>query len=177
MPLLVSIRAPAWGETLGWLRSTDPNQFQFALPRGERRAIKAQQAEIEVSIRAPAWGATAATLLLVRSTAFQFALPRGERHCLLVRLLLDADVSIRAPAWGATQMPWRSVYLEKFQFALPRGERRRCRQSSFCPASFNSRSRVGSDPALSLSSAQIQCFNSRSRVGSDAFCRVLYLAR
>ena len=57
--------------------TTSPPLFQFALPRGERRAgCHGRGTVLQVSIRAPAWGATFVVCVLVE---FQFALPRGER--------------------------------------------------------------------------------------------------
>ena len=55
----VSIRAPAWGATHIRVIAEITEQFQFALPRGER-LLKAARAITykDVSIRAPAWGAT-----------------------------------------------------------------------------------------------------------------------
>ena len=54
-----------------------------------------------------------------------------------------------------------------FQFALPRGERRHRAPRQWQPASFNSRSRVGSDRRRPRCRRCMGSFNSRSRVGSD----------
>ena len=54
----VSIRAPAWGATLGYLRSSHGAKFQFALPHGERQPDGVWQC---------------------LNHLFQFALPHGER--------------------------------------------------------------------------------------------------
>ena len=67
--------------------------------------------------------------------------------------VLDSEeltVSIRAPAWGATVDAWdERIAAAEFQFALPRGERPSANTSTICAARFNSRSRVGSDIAIS----------------------------
>ena len=165
--------------------------FQFTLPRGERQlAIPEGVTKIGVSIHAPAWGATHRPrptqgvqmfqFTLPRGErplpfqvagvelAFQFTLPRGERPHGLQRLQGGRGVSIHAPAWGATAP-----------------------SSPLTPpsSSFNSRSRVGSDPVKLTPPAHDpvsihapawgatrkpkdvtfprRCFNSRSRVGSD----------
>ena len=141
----VSIRAPAWGATGDKTRTAGAMQFQFALPRGERRTTAVRTGQLAgfnsrsrvgsdargrvscramtVSIRAPAWGATLVSRSSSSVCRFQFALPRGER---------PSSVFTFSPK-------------PRFQFALPRGERRAGVRGHFEPRSFNSRSRVGSD--------------------------------
>ena len=58
----------------------EQRQFQFTLPRGERRD----------GLR-----------LQVDDAGFQFTLPRGERLVIIVAKI-TVGVSIHAPAWGAT---------------------------------------------------------------------------
>ena len=55
---MVSIRAPARGATKIWGRVVRSYEFQFALPRGERRGV---------------------FRIVDKQSLFQFALPRGER--------------------------------------------------------------------------------------------------
>ena len=80
---------------------------------------------------------------------FQLALPRRERRFVNTRPIINTRVSTRAPAKGATYvnvpLSWRS-------------------------ASFNSRSREGSDYLGNIFfDCPIYGFNSRSREGSDIF--------
>ena len=122
---VISIRAPAWGATIGILLQVLRWQFQSALPRGERRlrctgTVRGANyfnprsrvgSDISrpytynahtISIRAPAWGATLASTVngdVIKK--FQSALPRGERRYYEARMQI----------------------IEKFQSALPRGER------------------------------------------------------
>ena len=65
----------------------------------------------------------------------------------LVDELLDGDavVSIHAPAWGATAQLEALAISLRFQFTLPHGERPDHEGLRLPAASFNSRSRMGSD--------------------------------
>ena len=81
--------------------------------------------------------------------------------------LFAQGVSIRAPARGATNETYRHAESDWFQFALPRGERQQQREGKEKTASFNSRSREGSDPSCPAFLPGMRCFNSRSREGSD----------
>ena len=56
---------------------------------------------------------------------------------------------------------------DSFQFTLPRRERRHWCSPSFNFASFNSRSREGSDEIAPTGRLSWRDFNSRSREGSD----------
>ena len=98
-----------------------------------------------VSIHAPAWGATAVS--------------RGSPR-------LPA-VSIHAPAWGATELKPATTPTRVFQFTLPHGERPCFLATHAGGASFNSRSRMGSDITADTTYPLVRCFNSRSRMGSD----------
>ena len=124
-PLGVSIRAPAWGATRARPRPAQKILFQFALPRGERRRglpVASPINRFNSRSRVGSDVLRAGCLLRVRVSirAPAWGATNGAT------LLFDSrDVSIRAPAWGATIMVVRIEPEEK---------------------SFNSRSRVGSDP-------------------------------
>ncbi len=125
----VSIRAPAWGATLGDGVIGVLREFQFALPHGERpKSTGGRNCALQ----------------------FQFALPHGERrpHDLLV---FDEAA---------------------FQFALPHGERLLSIHVFMRVSSFNSRSRMGSDPSMPTLQRLTGSFNSRSRMGSDTGMRL-----
>ena len=141
----ISIRAPTRGATLLANSETLIEQFQSALPRGERPLPVTNQS---------------------RLTLFQSALPRGERPCItcsgvspvnfnprshegsdrreqefftsrknfiprshegsdegLESSGKDLGISIRAPTRGATRKTHRYKAVVEFQSALPRGER------------------------------------------------------
>ena len=120
----VSIHAPAGGATSGYpICSTIP-RFQSTLPQGERlRQGLAGASAISVSIHAPAGGAT------------------SLRTC--SRILIH--VSIHAPAGGATFGGSGAGGSGLFQSTLPQGERPLTIQQRHWTASFNPRSRRGSD--------------------------------
>ena len=143
--------------------------FQFALPRGERRAPPT---------RPPS------------AASFQFALPRGERPAAMRIWFGGDDVSIRAPARGATLTDLSRSGLGVVSIRAPaRGATMRPGYARGCGCGFNSRSREGSDTqsarfhnaglwfqfALPRGERRrnasifswIACFNSRSREGSD----------
>ena len=86
-----SDRPPAWPR---WRQ----NQFQFALPRGERPV---------------AFFGSKANIM------FQFALPRGERHTRGVVIQPSFKVSIRAPARGATPPPKQRRNYAKVSIRAP----------------------------------------------------------
>ena len=77
---------------------------------------------------------------------FQFTLPHGERRA-----------------------QWKKDYVDfMFQFTLPHGERpRQGGRERASSSRFNSRSRMGSDPASQAEPRFYRGFNSRSRMGSD----------
>ena len=164
----VSIRAPAWGATLAVNTSNKWRSFNSRSRVGSDR-LNAVLAELgEVSIRAPAWGATAQAhhpgygrggfnsrsrvgsdkddpadffvrAVSIRAPAWGATKFDGQP---IIRWL----VSIRAPAWGATRALQFLESPAMFQFALPRGERPAASMIFTASSSFNSRSRVGSDP-------------------------------
>ena len=76
-------------------------------------------------------------------------------------------VSIHAPVLGATSASASAELRSLFQFTLPCRERQISKSPARRRLSFNSRSRVGSDPQRQGLEAEPQSFNSRSRVGSD----------
>ena len=79
---------------------------------------------LRVSIHAPAWGATPYPL---DDTVFEY-------------------VSIHAPAWGATCQSCKAKATKRvFQSTLPHGERLENNNKLTDKASFNPRSRMGSD--------------------------------
>ena len=99
---------------------------------------------------------------------FQFALPRGERRLDYYYPLADDAVSIRAPARGATCKPRPDTRKYCVSIRAP------ARGATFCAAvqspadaSFNSRSREGSDHVAIFTLIKRISFNSRSREGSD----------
>ncbi len=98
--------------------------FQSTLPRGERR-LAGQQA--------------------VGQHQFQSTLPRGERRSLRGSRDTFLWVSIHAPARGATPEKGGDRRHEMFQSTLPRGERHWSVTLILRIASFNPRSRAGSD--------------------------------
>ena len=186
---MVSIRAPAWGATRSRKSPRSSARFQFALPRGERRAV-ASVTPLAVTFQFALPRGERRRLLMRtgRFSGFQFALPRGERPGAAARCETGrsfnsrsrvgsdimgsggarrTSVSIRAPAWGATKVLNKTIASFAFQFALPRGERPLCRAGCRGMAGFNSRSRVGSDAAHRHRRRHRLGFNSRSRVGSD----------
>ena len=170
---VVSIHAPAWGATRSPMPGRrDITKFQFTLPRGERLRPRERRSKIVM---------------------FQFTLPRGERP-LISRLLPlnpcfnsrsrvgsdvtkkiygpSSDVSIHAPAWGATRGALLGTTAGRVSIHAPAwGATRRADSPGRGPASFNSRSRVGSDEGNSRNFVKFGSFNSRSRVGSDALRR------
>ena len=145
----------------------------------------------EVSIHAPTKGATPATPNL-RATRRGFN-PRsheGSDHPLLGSIrsgpcrfnprshegsdVIDGAsgqkimVSIHAPAKGATKKEtYTMARISKFQSTLPRRERHSLKLMPSSLASFNPRSREGSDPGWESQCGLYRCFNPRSREGSD----------
>ena len=98
---------------------------------------------------------------------FQFTLPCRERH--------HSPARIPARSWFQFTLPCRERLASvddvwattEFQFTLPCRERRRGQIGEKVASSFNSRSRVGSDPERGPAPPNRARFNSRSRVGSD----------
>ena len=101
--------------------------FQSTLPRGERHTFDEDE---------------------IIHIKFQSTLPRGERQVTALKFYPVRRVSIHAPAWGATVCAGRDENDIMFQSTLPRGERRSRIAFMNQYASFNPRSRVGSDPSL-----------------------------
>ena len=123
----VSIHAPAWGATV---------ETQAA---GELRWV---------SIHAPAWGATRLAVSTSERVMFQFTLPRGERHGRFKRGSQTGKFQFTLPRGERPRATGPKGSDMKFQFTLPRGERRRhAAPPTAAQGSFNSRSRVGSDPS------------------------------
>ena len=166
--LRVSIHAPAWGATCIRPSATPPTSFQFTLPHGERHVgggcdtiyicfnsrsrmgSDLHQAFCDaadvVSIHAPAWGATCIRPSATPPMSFQFTLPHGERRVARLAPPEGSQVSIHAPAWGAT-CP-QSSPLEQLAVSIHApawGATQGLRPGRVGPASFNSRSRMGSD--------------------------------
>ncbi len=129
MLLHVSIRAPARGATRVHRASSASPEFRSALPRGERPK----------SLRS-----------VMRICAFRSALPRGER---LTQCANRGTPSLFRSALPRGERPVNRQRDETrllFRSALPRGERREAGASGCsCPASFDPRSREGSDPVRS----------------------------
>ena len=120
----VSIHAPAWGATAQFGDEHGFSQFQFTLPRGERRRRRPRRAGVfGVSIHAPAWGATLEREVEGVEVRVSIHAPAwGATQ--QVRASGDlCHVSIHAPAWGATPKLLGQLPKPKFQFTLPRGER------------------------------------------------------
>ena len=103
------------------------------------------------------------------SFLFQFTLPHGERQPSPTNSSPTAKFQFTLPHGErptASPSPTRSA---RFQFTLPHGERPAAgRAAKGVPASFNSRSRMGSDPRGGRRRGCPQSFNSRSRMGSDS---------
>ena len=121
----VSIHAPAGGATCPGSISLRSRRFQSTLPRGERHVERPKrQARVLFQSTLPRGERRVTAGPCPRAIAFQSTLPRGERLFgdVLTRPLLD--VSIHAPAGGATST---------------------ARRPALWPASFNPRSRGGSD--------------------------------
>ena len=83
--------------------TTSPPLFQFALPRGERRAgCHGRGTVLQVSIRAPAWGATSDAGVTGLVNGVSIRAPAWGATIGGLKMLPNVAVSIRAPAWGAT---------------------------------------------------------------------------
>ena len=152
---MVSIHAPAWGATIGWLPCA-PACFNPRSRVGERR--RGRPVDRSVSIHAPAWGATN------RGSANRFMSfnPRSRVGSDNRRSTLSGHpVSIHAPAWGATPSRLKPDSADVSIHAPAWGATDR----RHGPRCFNPRSRVGSDQRAS--GPFPFCFNPRSRVGSD----------
>ena len=158
----VSIHAPAWGATSpARPGGRGTRGFQFTLPHGERpgRACR----------RCP-------------GRRFQFTLPHGERPVWYVNFRGIAEFQFTLPHG---ERPRRTRALRRlacwFQFTLPHGERprrpgiaqgwlevsihapawgatRSCTNVMLEVVRFNSRSRMGSDPASSICSRRLLAF-------------------
>ena len=88
-------------------------------------------------------------------SVFQFTLPRGERHRSLRRACIVQRVSIHAPARGATSATRASYSSLSVSIHAPaRGATQRHIYSRHLRGGFNSRSREGSDEAISDQSSQ-----------------------
>ena len=144
--LVISIRAPARGATVGLPTDCRASVFQSALPRGERLDVLVRSALTFVFQSAlPRGERRRAHPCITCSGAFQSALPQGERlGCRSAALYAknfnprsregsdfnsygmrqSLNISIRAPARGATGAFLLGKYVFPFQSALPRGERR-----------------------------------------------------
>ena len=99
---------------------------------------------------------------------FQFTLPHGERpnpfplQCSISSFQFTLPHGERLPA------DREAVPVYQFQFTLPHGERQASMTLEMLRlGSFNSRSRMGSDPPVLHRFHVFASFNSRSRMGSD----------
>ncbi len=165
--------------------------FQLTLPRGERRSSrrgggsklrvsthapawgatacsKVSASASQVSTHAPAWGATDAYMRLIEECKFQLTLPRGERLLLRAYARKWAAFQLTLPRGERREVVRAVLEGGMFQLTLPRGERLPRGSHPIGGRSFNSRSRVGSDPSLYPCVGVSLRFNSRSRVGSDS---------
>ena len=122
-------------------------RFQFALPRGERLEVAVLDViDAVVSIRAPAWGATEYRISCNQCRAVSIRAPAWGATFGVGVAVAIFGVSIRAPAWGATDGARIALALRGVSIRAPAwgatGD-----LDSLClrDASFNSRSRVGSD--------------------------------
>ena len=87
-----------------------------------------------------------------------------------VRPRLYPRVSIHAPAQGATKSFQRSVLAALFQSTLPRGERPLCRANVKTPKMFQSTLPRGERRTSRATATTSASFNPRSRAGSDFCC-------
>ena len=79
---------------------------------------------------------------------FQFTLPHGERPRDGHGIGLLLEVSIHAPAWGATEDGLKAARDVLVSIHAPAwGATAPPKRPPLAPLSFNSRSRMGSDPA------------------------------
>ena len=123
-PCLVSIRAPAWGATMGrdlypaydTFQSALPHGerlgdlfhvlanalFQSALPHGERLQLHSRLRPLYGFNPRSRMGSDTLNVHCGHPPMFQSALPHGERLGRSWRASERSQVSIRAPAWGAT---------------------------------------------------------------------------
>ena len=100
-------------------------QFQFTLPRGERRLFDLSFNLLRLfQFTLPRGERLLVHGVFTQRVKFQFTLPRGERQLLVAGWGVSLIVSIHAPARGATyNQLLRLVSACWFQFTLPRGER------------------------------------------------------
>ena len=148
-----------------------------------------------VSIHAPAWGATITSPKFIGTSDVSIHAPAWGATAGEDEGDLPITVSIHAPAWGATCVRARIQAPGLFQSTLPHGERHLWMLLVGGRASFNPRSRMGSDAGMPyglVSSMKFQstlphgerrrhplrsrvrtCFNPRSRMGSD--CRLQFI--
>ena len=144
----VSIRAPAWGATREFRRSSGYHAGFNSRSRVGSDARSFVRARVRPGFNS-------------RSRVGSDIAKRNAE--------LAAQVSIRAPAWGATQRSNR-----RRQCCGCFNSRSRVGSDTGCPVGvvrfrgFNSRSRVGSDTSRKHWQCLRRGFNSRSRVGSDA---------
>ena len=123
----VSIRAPAWGATRIAAAEKRGAQFQFALPRGERRK--------------PALFAT-------QNGKFQFALPRGERRSAQYSLISKPGFNSRSRVGSDLIFCICSSNQRGFNSRSRVGSDGGNQSGGQGGTGFNSRSRVGSDAQL-----------------------------
>ena len=124
------------------------------------------------SIRAPAWGAISSAGLHPAPNPSFNSRSRVGSDSRRGHAQRSGGVSIRAPAWGAIRgerafFVWRPVSIR----APAWGAITVSGGIAHASASFNPRSRVGSDAAGTRRVNCPPCFNPRSRVGSDPASR------
>ncbi len=122
-------------------------KFQSTLPHGERRfGSKLECPRVCFNPRSRTGSDRSLREICLLCTEFQSTLPHGERPLTAYHSERHSCVSIHAPARGATCSGFAGrIYDSQFQSTLPHGERLLALQVASTIASFNPRSRTGSD--------------------------------
>ena len=144
-------------------------KFQFTLPRGERRGLRAVAGEHgTVSIHAPAGGATSERRALMWRLRFQFTLPCRERPVPSSSGITVSRFQFTLPCRERPQVDTMITEQRQFQFTLPCRERLGALGNSLHDRQFQFTLPCRERLVPHRRSAGRQSFNSRSRVGSDA---------
>ena len=158
------------GERRGLFYSSSSfSRFQFALPRGERQQFTGQHLFPDVfQFALPRGERRKLSISSHACRGFQFALPRGERPHKPPVGRADVTVSIRAPARGATSARKPRRLSGRVSIRAPaRGATWRQRVSDRSGAVSIRAPARGATTISKQVIACFICFNSRSREGSD----------
>ena len=142
-----SIHAPARGATAVRPQPIDTKDASIHAPaRGATRCNAVGCGFMDASIHAPARGATLRHHVHMSTGQLQSTLPHGERQYWTYCAGWMIWASIHAPARGATARTWVLNSLRMASIHAPaRGATPIVLLACFIPASFNPRSRTGSD--------------------------------